>query len=195
MVPYIYIYIYIYIFLSNIIIKKYKEKTSNSFDLIHLFVLLLCTVNPVRAIFPIDIFNELLHLCDLSFETFLILQSWIEQFVLWPTVRSADSVPKGCKLSIVVVEVQVMHSVACSTIDDWVVRHVVSVMDHHSPAVNKGKQAQIRNLVQWHQQWVNVVGQGLNIAVHGVECVRSKWCAHKPLVVGLMKSLVDGWVV
>lgn len=50
-----------------------------------------------------------------------------------------------------------MQSVACCTIDDWRVRNIFSVMDHHRPYVNEDEENDVSKLLQWEDEGEHVV--------------------------------------
>lgn len=127
-------------------------------------------------------------------DLFVILLGGVshKQSVLWSSVRVAQSVPQGGKLAVVVVEVQVVNSVASSSVHHRVIGNIVSVVDHDGPEVDKGEQQQVRHLVQRQEHRIQVVWQRLREAVHRMEGVGSKWSANNPLVVRFMQTLVHG---
>lgn len=91
--------------------------------------------------------------------------------------------------------VQVVHSVASSTIDDGTVRDVLAVVNQDGPNVDEHEESDVRKLLEREQEREDVVRQRLRISVKWVECMRGERCRHDPLVMRLMKLLVDQWVV
>ena len=80
---------------------------------------------------------------------------------------------------------------AGGTVDNWVVGHVLTVVDHNGPEVDEGEQDQVGDLVKRQDHWVDVVGQGLEVTVDWVEGMGGEWSADQPLVVRLVQGLVD----
>ncbi|KAH3673462.1 hypothetical protein WICPIJ_009773 [Wickerhamomyces pijperi] len=159
-----------------------------------LFSLLRC-VNSVIVLTFDDILDSF-HLFDLLLPGhFVELLALVEQLGFWLSVRVTQSVPQGGELTVVVVEVQVVDGVASSTVDDRVVGHVLTVVDHHGPEVDEGEKKQVRHLVQWEDKRVDVVWQGLHVAVNRVEGVGGERSRDQPLVVWLVERLVDTWPV
>ena len=76
-------------------------------------------------------------------------------------------------------------------IDDGAVSHIFAIMDHDGPDLNECEERNVRELVEWEEEWEEVVGHALRVAVQRVEGVRSKWCWHDPFVVGFVQTLVD----
>lgn len=119
----------------------------------------------------------------------------VEEVGVGLAVGAADAVPEGGVLAVVVVEVEVVHSVAGSAINDRAIGHVLAVVDHDGPEVDEDEQRHGRVLVQREQDRVQVVGERLREPVDGVEGVRGEGRRHDPLVVRLVQVLVDQGVV
>lgn len=84
---------------------------------------------------------------------------------------------------------------ASGAIDNWRVRHVLSVVDHDSPDLDESEESNVGKLLKWEHEWEKVVRHALAVSVERVESVRGVWCRHDPLVVRLVESLVDKRVV
>lgn len=84
---------------------------------LHLLTLRLPTIRPIILSFNLN--NHPLRLLllpfPLRFTQFLV---FVKQLLVGTTIRSSQSIPQRRKLAIVVVEVQMVHCVACSTVDD-----------------------------------------------------------------------------
>lgn len=107
-------------------------------------------------------------------------------------VRTANLVPEGEILPVVVVEVQVVVGVVGRAVDDVAQqpRHaVIAVVDGDGPDVDEDVEAQVGDFVQGEQEGVHVVGQALHEAIHGVEGVAGEGCGDLPQVVGLVEAL------
>lgn len=160
------------------------------------FLGLLGSVDSVVDISSLNNVLDGLHLLNLDLPGgWRLLLALVEQLLVRFSVRIADSVPQRGELTIVVVEVQVMHSVTCGTVNHWVSGQVLTVMDHHGPEVHKREQDQITELVKWEKEWVDVIWQGLTVTINWVEGMRCKWSCNQPLVMWLMKHLVNTWPV
>lgn len=123
------------------------------------------------------------------------LQLLLEELVVWLPVRSTKTVPESEELSVVVVEVEMVHSVACGTVDDRRVVCVLAVVDQDCPDVDKDEKGDRGKLGQREEEWENVVWKTLSIAIERVESVRGKGSGHDPLVVWLVDVLVDAGMV
>jgi len=88
-----------------------------------------------------------------------------------------------------------VDGVAGGAVDNGVVGDKFTVVDHDGPHVDKGEQADVGELVQWEDEWENVVWHALRVSVKGVESVGREWSWHDPLVVWLVEVLVDKRVV
>jgi hypothetical protein len=72
----------------------------------------------------------------------------LEQSSVRSPVAAKGTVPESRILAIVVVEGQVMDSMAGGTIDDGAVGDIFAVVDHDGPDVDKGKETDICPLLQ-----------------------------------------------
>lgn len=107
-------------------------------------------------------------------------------------VRTPNLVPEGEVLPVVVVEVQVVVGVVGRAVDDvpQQPRHaVIAVVDGDGPDVDEDVEAQVGDFVQGEQEGVDVVGQALHEAIHGVEGVAGEGRGDLPQVVGLVEAL------
>lgn len=168
---------------------------SASDDLLHLLShALWWAVTPIILAFHLDHF--LLHLFRLSIPLFLAhLRLLVEELHIWLPVASTQSVPERRVLAVVVVEVQVVHRVASGTVDHGTVRNVLSVVDHDRPDIDEGEKRNVGELLQWEDEWEEVVWHTLAVAIKRVEGVAGVWRRHDPLVVWLVQCLVDTRVV
>lgn len=136
--------------------------------------------------------DHLLHLLDLA--TPFIgghLGLLFEQLFVRLPVAATQSVPQSGELTVVVVEIQVVHSVAGSTIDDGAVRHVLAVVDQDGPDLDEGEEQNVGELLQREDEREKVIRDALCIAVKRVESMRSIRSRHDPFVVRLVEALVD----
>jgi len=88
-----------------------------------------------------------------------------------------------------------MQSVARCTIDNWRIRNVFSIMNHHRPDIDEDKEDNVRILLQWKDEWEHVIRYRLRETIHGVESMRGIWSWHDPPVVRLMDMLIDSRMV
>lgn len=63
--------------------------------------------------------------------------------------------------------------------------------NHNSPDVDEGKENEIRKFMEREDEWKNVVGHTLGVAVKGVESMAGIWSRHNPLVMRLVQVPVD----
>lgn len=160
-------------------------------------VVLLGRGGVVRAVvLALDLFHELLHLLSLLAPLVLAhLLLLVEEVLVGLAVGATKTVPERRVLAVVVVEVEVVHGVAGGAVDDGAVGHVLAVVDHNGPEVDKNKKPDGRELVQREQHREDVVRQRLRPPVHRVEGVRRERRRHDPLVVRLVQVLVHARVV
>lgn len=88
-----------------------------------------------------------------------------------------------------------MDGVASSAVDSWVAGNKLAVVDHNGPDVDEHEEANICDLLEWEDEWEDVVWNRLRKAIEWVEGVRCEWRWHNPFVVWLVESLVDQRVV
>ena len=157
---------------------------------------LLALRSVVTIILTLDILEDRLHHFDLLLPVLLVhLDLLLEHLLLGGAVAASETVPKGGVLAIVVVEGQVVNRVARGAIDDGVVGNVLAVVNQNGPEVDKDEQADIGKLLERENEGEDVVRQALGVAVKRVEGVAGEGGGHDPLVVRLVKVLVDPGVV
>lgn len=101
-------------------VHKIKETTIPS-------QILLTLVGPV--IRPFNFLDQFLGFARLALPFLLAhLEVAIKEFVVRQPVASANAIPEGEELAIVVVEVEVVQSMAGRAIDEWVARSVFTVI-------------------------------------------------------------------
>lgn len=101
-------------------------------------------------------------------------------------VRTSQAVPQCEVLAVVVVEVQVMHRVVCSTVDHCGLDDHLAIVDQHRPKVDQHKHGQVDVLLHREHEHKDVVGHRLQVPVHGMESVGRVRSRDDPLVVGLL---------
>lgn len=139
------------------------------------------------------LFYHLLHLSCLSSPLFLAhLQLSGEELFVWFPVATANTVPQCGKLPIIVVEVEVMHRVAGSAVDDGRVGDVLAIMDEDCPQIDEDEEGDVSKLLEWEDKWKDVIGKGLRKAVQGMKGMRGKGRRHDPSMMWLVQTLVDG---
>lgn len=84
---------------------------------------------------------------------------------------------------------------ACSTVDDRIVGKILAVVDHDGPEVHEDKKRNISHLLKGENEGEHMVGDRLSEAIKRMEGMARKRGGHDPLVVSLVKMLVDEWVV
>jgi len=158
------------------------------------FKLILYSVTPVVIAF--NILDNALHFLSLSLPLFLShLAFSVEKLCIRFSVASAHPIPDCGVLSIIVVEVQVVHSVASSTVENGTICNILTIMNNDSPDVDKHKQPNVCKLLHREKEWEDVVWHRLKETVYGVEGMRSIGSRHDPLMMRLMQTLVKPWVV
>lgn len=108
-------------------------------------------------------------------------------------VRASEAIPQREILTVVIIEEQMVISVVCSSVDEFLQQPwdpVVTVMNGDGPYVNKHIEAQVENLVQGEEERIDVVGQSLEKAIYGVECVAGERGRDLPDVVRFMELLI-----
>lgn len=76
-------------------------------------------------------------------------------------------------------------------INNRAVRHVFAIVDEDSPDVDEDEQSNIGQLLQWEDEWEDVIWHALGETIDRVESMTCIWSRHDPLVVWLMECLVD----
>lgn len=88
-----------------------------------------------------------------------------------------------------------MQRMASRTIDNRVICEVLAVVDENRPEVDKDEEGDIGQLLQREEKGKDMVRQRLREAIERVEGMASVGRRHDPLVMRLVKVLVDEWVV
>lgn len=140
--------------------------------------------------------QDVLHLLRLSRPLILAhLRLTTEEFLIGLSVTASKTIPQSRELSIVVIEVKVVHRVARSAVDDWTVGDIFAIMDHDGPEVDESKEDHIGVLLKRKNEGENMVGDTLGPAIQRMESVGREGTRHDPLVVGLVQLLVDQGMV
>lgn len=84
---------------------------------------------------------------------------------------------------------------AGGTVDNGAVCDVLAVMNEDGPQVDETEEEDVGELLQREDEGEDVVGHALGPSVKRVEGVRGEGGGHNPLVVRLVESAVDAWVV
>jgi len=88
--------------------------------------------------------DHLLHLLVLLLPLGLgHLCRFAEHFGVGSAIASPDAIPEGGILTVVVVEGKVVDGVARGTVDDGIIRHVLPVVDHDGPDVDKEEKGDV----------------------------------------------------
>jgi hypothetical protein len=98
-------------------------------------------------------------------------------------------------LAIVHLEAGVVERVAGSAIDNRVVAQVLAIVNENGPEVDEDKEQDANPLLHREEEGEDVVGQTLKSTIDRVESVAGEGGRHNPLVVSLVKVLVDARVV
>lgn len=115
----------------------------------------------------------------------------VEHTLFGLAVAAAKPIPESCVLPIVVIERQMVDRVASSTVDNRVITHKLAVVDQDGPKIDENEQEDVGELLQGENEGKNVVGEGLGEAVDWVKGVGGEWGWHDPLMMRLVKALVD----
>jgi hypothetical protein len=113
------------------------RKTSSSLELLGLGL-----VASIVAAF--DFLDNVFHFLDLALplgRSHLGLAA--EELVVGLAVAATETIPEGGELSVVVVEVQMVHGVASGTVDDRAVGDVFTVVDHDGPDVDEHEKSNV----------------------------------------------------
>ena len=156
-----------------------------------LFLLHICQVHTV-IIFALNLFHNLLHLLCLPIPLRLAqLVLPPEQLLVRLPIASTDAIPDCGELPVIEREVEVVHRVAGGAVNDLGVHGVLSIVYHDGPDVHKHEKRNVCELLQREHEGEYMVWNTLCEAVEGMECVASERCRYHPLVVSLVKFLVD----
>lgn len=154
----------------------------------------LGAVAPVVGTF--DLLLDLLHLLCLSVPLGGgLLGLLVEELKVWLPVAASQTVPESGELTVVVVEVQVVHGVASSAVDYGAVGNVLAIVDQHGPDVDEHEKRNVGELLKREQEREDVVRNRLGVTIERVESVGCEWSRHDPLVVRLVQGFVNERVV
>ena len=145
----------------------------------------LCQVFAV--VLALDVLEDSLHLFGLSLPLFLAhFRLAAEEFLIRLSVTASETIPESGELSVVVVEVEMVHRVAGSTVNHRAVRNIFSVVDQDSPEVDEAEKEDVGEFLERKDERENVVGNALRPAIQRMERVRCIRAGHNPLVVRLV---------
>lgn len=88
-----------------------------------------------------------------------------------------------------------VHGVASSAVDDWVIRVELAVVDQDRPDLDEGEEGDVCELLEGEEEGEDVVWHALRPAVKRVEGVAGEGRGQDPFVMRLVEALVDGWDV
>ena len=118
-----------------------------------------------------------------------------EKLLIGHPVAASQAIPEGSELSVVVVEVEMVHGVAGSSVDHGAVGNIFTIVDQDGPEVDETEEENICELLEREDKREQVVRHTLRPAIKRVERMRCKGTRHDPLVVRLVQSLIDQGVV
>lgn len=118
-----------------------------------------------------------------------------EHPLLRHAVGATETVKGSEELAVVDLEARVVKGVAGSTVDNGVVAEVLAIVDEDGPEVDEDEEEDADPLLHGEEEGENVVWQTLETTVDGMESVAGEGSGHNPLVVSLVKVLVDARVV
>lgn len=84
---------------------------------------------------------------------------------------------------------------AGSAVDDGRVVRVLTIMDDHSPDIDKDEKRDVCELLEWEQERKYVIWKTLCEAIQRMKSVRCERRGHDPFVMGLVQRLVNTLVV
>jgi len=119
----------------------------------------------------------------------------LEELLVWLSVTSANPIPQCGELAIVIIEVEMVHGMASSAIDDGRIRNIFTVMNHDGPNVDEHKEEDVGKLLQREEEGKHMIRNGLREPVQRMERMRRIWCWHNPFMVRLVDVFVDNWMV
>lgn len=167
-----------------------NSKVATSFDFLRLFRL----VHPI--VFAFNLLPDDLHLLNLLVPLSLAhLELFAEKLIVRLAITATNAIPQRRELAVVVVEVQMVHSVAGSAVDDRIVSVVFAVVDQDGPDIDEDEENDVGEFLQREYEGESMVGETLRVTVEGMEGVRGIWSRHNPLVVRLVQVPVDERVV
>ncbi|MCH1932388.1 hypothetical protein L9G16_19770, partial [Shewanella sp. A25] len=88
-----------------------------------------------------------------------------EEFIVWLSVAAPETVPESGKLPIVVVEVEMVHSVASGAIDHGTVGNIFTVMNQDRPEFDESEKEYIGKLLKRENEGEHVVRDTLGPAI------------------------------
>jgi len=103
--------------------------------------------------------------------------------------RATETIPECEVLAVIARIEEMMVSVVCRTIDHWPQkrRHLeVAVMDRHRPDIDTDIQQQVEHLVQWEQEYIDVVGYALQESIDRVKSMTGVRRRHLPRMMRLV---------
>lgn len=162
-----------------------------------LLLALLHTLGEVTSvIFPFNLPDDLLHLFGLPLPLFLPhLRLLIKPLLVWFSIASTQPIPQRRELTVVEVKIQMVCTVARSSVYYRAVGIVFAVVDEDRPDVDEDEKGDVCEFLQREEEWEEVIGYGLRKAVKRVEGVRGIRCRHDPFVVWFVQCLVDARVM
>lgn len=98
-------------------------------------------------------------------------------------------------MPVVVVEIQVVHSVASGTVHNGAIGNVLAIMNEDSPQIDETEQENISQFLKRKDERENMVRHTLRPSIKRVESVRSIRARHDPLMMRLVQSAVNARVV
>lgn len=173
--------------------KGYLSQTFNfeSQVLLGFFLCQVCTV-----VVALNVLENGFHLLGLSLPLFLVhFRLASEKFLVRLTVAASKTVPESCELSIVVVEVEMVHRMAGRAVDYRAVGDIFPVMDQDGPQVDEPEKDDVGEFLKREDEREQMVRNALRPAIQRMECVRCIRTGHDPLVMRLVERLVNQRVV
>ena len=75
---------------------------------------------------------------------------------------------------------------ACCAVDDGVVGEILTIVNQDCPDIDKGKERNVRESVEWEDEGEDVIRQTLQESIGRVERMGCIGCRHDPLVMRLV---------
>lgn len=108
----------------------------------------------LAVILTLNFLEDSLHLLGLSLPLLLVhFCLATEKFFVGLPVATAHAVPQGGELSIVVVEVEMVHGVAGGSVDHRAVGNVFTVVDQDGPEVDETEKENVGELLERKNEW------------------------------------------
>ena len=150
----------------------------------------------MAVVIALDILENGFHLLCLFLPFFLVhLGLATEKLLIGHPVAASQAIPEGSELSVVVVEVEMVHGVAGSSVDHGAVGNIFTIVDQDGPEVDETEEEDIGELLKREDEREQVVRHTLRPAIQRVECMRCEGTRHDPLVVRFVQSLIDQGMV